>query len=503
MEKVIHKSVKLIVIVLGVLTFLWTVYSFNYLIDIVAYLKFNFSTVMILTIGVGCYILSKIFKINNFAFLYHYKYRIMVILLLVQILFIFLTSAQAGADTTGVFESVQGISSPEYFSAFTNNYLYGLYVKGIISVFGVSYAILVQEIINILLLDIVILIVPAALSRYISEQAAYKSFLFLLLTLGINPTIISTYTDYLSIFTASLIFCFCLKFVNTKLKLYESLLFGMIFSIGVQIRVTSFIFIIGLAVVEILNLFMNKSNIRKLSYYKLLSIVIIIIGFAIPTMLANFAKANQVVHYTSGQTKPLLYFLDLGLTSTGSNHFELPAEVLQYGPSTEKINKIVKNDLKKRLSHYDIKMALYKFQKGYEAGDFGWQAERVVDEKKLVRNNMTREFIDSKFGKFIRKNIFPIDQTYLTYELLLQITYIVVIMESLLALINIAFTDLERDKTAMYILITLLGMFLYFGLFEFGRSRYLLSFWPMIVSVSTIPYLKMKNRGSRLELKVG
>ncbi len=494
MTKTVNIFLKLIVIILCSLVLLWTVCSFDYLIDMVTTLKFNSFIITIFIMSIVCYIMPKIFKINSYKLFYQYRYSIMAVLLITQILFVLMTSALAVADTTGVFESVQGISAPEYFSAYTNNYLYGMYVKGIISIFGANYAVLVQEIINILLLDATLLIVPTFLSRYISEKSGYKSFVFLLLTLGINQTIVSTYTDYLSIFTASMIFCFCIKFVNTKLKLYELLLFGMVISIGIQFRATSFIFIIGLVVVEVLALFMGKVKTRKVNYSKLFSIAIIIIGFTIPTGLSSLAKANQVVHYTPGQTKSLLYYLDLGLTSTGNNAYELPLGQLQYGVSSEKINDVVKKDLKQRVKKYTAALAFRKFKQGYQAGDFGWQFERVITEDRLVRNNITRGFIESKAGKFVRKQTFALNHKFLNYGVLLQITYIIVILEVLFALINIGIVNLERDKTVMYILVTLFGMFLYFGLFELGRSRYLFSFWPLIVSVSTIPYLKKTRR---------
>jgi hypothetical protein len=214
----------------------------------------------------------------------------------------------------------------------------------------------------------------------------------------------------------------------------------------------------------------------------------------------NEAKSRQIIHYTKGQTKPLLYYLDLGLTSTGSNHYELPIEVLQYGISTEKMNEVVKKDLKKRLSTYHVGIALNKFKRGYEAGDFGWQAERVISEKKLVRNSITKRFIDSHLGQVVRQHIFSIDGSHKNaYSLILQVTYLMVIFEGLLALINLIVKNIEMDKISMYLLITIFGMFLYFALFEFGRSRYLISFWPLIVSLSAIPYLKTK--GSKVEVK--
>lgn len=187
--------------------------------------------------------------------------------------------------------------------------------------------------------------------------------------------------------------------------------------------------------------------------------------------------------------------MDLGLTSTGSNHFELPSEVLQYGLPSSKINEVVKKDLRNRFKNYNVKIALNKFRLGYEAGDFGWQAERVINEKNLVRNKITKSFIDSHIGEKVRKYIFPIDKTHLKYSLLLQLTYLVIILNSLLVLINISISNIELDRVSMYILITVFGMFLYFMLFEFGRSRYLISFWPMIVGLSILPKSKNQKKG--------
>lgn len=495
MRKPIHIFLKIIAIICSVLFFSWTVYAINYLVDIITYIRINWMTIVILIIFLVCYGISRIKRFNIFELLYKRRYLIIIFLAICQVVFILLASAQAGADTTGVFENVQGIGSPEYFSAFTNNYFYGLYVKVIISVVSPQYAILVQELINILLLDLVILFVPMHFSIYISKSASHKSFVFLLLTLGINPTFISTYTDYLSLFTASLIFCFSIKILHTRLNLYESLFFGIIISIGSQIRITSLIFIIGLVIAVLLNFIKNRPNFRHISSKKILSIVIIILGFSVANFTTNYVKSKKVIPYTENQTKTLLYYLDLGLTSTGSNHFELPSEVLQYGLPSSKINEVVKKDLRNRFKNYNVKIALNKFRLGYEAGDFGWQTERVINEKNLVRNKITKSFIDSHIGEKVRKYIFPIDKTHRKYSLLLQLTYLVIILNSLLVLINISINNIELDRVSMYILITVFGMFLYFMLFEFGRSRYLISFWPMIVGLSILPKSKNQKKG--------
>jgi hypothetical protein len=277
LRRTVDLFLKLLAIICALLFFLWSVFALNY----VTYFKLSWETVLIAVIGIVGYGLLKIKRFKIFELLYKWRYLIIVVLVICQLGFVLLASGLAGADTTGVFESVQGISAPEYFSPFTNNYLYGLYVKGIIAIVGPHYAILAQEIINIVMLDSVLLFVPRCLGRYVSKDAAYKSFLLLVLTVGINPTILSTYTDYLSLFTASLIFCLSLKIMRTRLKLYELLVFGMVIAIGSEIRVTSLIFVIGLVMVVSLNYFRGLPNLKKLHLPTCLAIGMIILGFSI------------------------------------------------------------------------------------------------------------------------------------------------------------------------------------------------------------------------------
>lgn len=493
MKQVINIFLKILAIICCVLFFMWAVFSLNYLVDMVTFVKLGWKLVASFIFILCCFILPKIFKVDGYRFIYKYRYWLIGILFICQVIFVLFTSALAKADTTAIFNNVQGLSDPDYFSAYTNNYLYGLYVKGIIYVFGVSYAVLAQELINIICLDIIILLIPFCLGKILSKKAAQKSFVLLVLTLGINPTIISTYTDYLSIITAGLIFYFCTKYLNSPLTIYELFLFGIVISVGSQIRATSAIFIIGLLVTLVLIFIRKPSVVKGVSKYTFLSVLIIAIGFSIPTLLVKYAKSSQVVHYTPGQTKSLLYYLDLGLTSTGGNHLELPLAEMPYGTSSERINEVVKKDIKVRVKKYNVSTALRKFKQGYEAGDFGWQAERVIEEQNLVRNNITSKFIDSNIGRYVRKITIPIDQTYLRYSVILQIFYIIVILEVILSLVNISVGTVKIDKTIMYMLVTIFGMFLYYSLFEFGRSRYLFSFWPLIVSLATISSLMVKE----------
>lgn len=484
MKKVYQLCIKTVVIISIIMFLAWLFYSVNYLTTMLGYLKFDYITFITIVTVIFCYLINK--RINIYTWIFHQKKIIIAILFLYQTFIVLHTSSQAGADTTGVIESILGIKSPEYFSAFTNNYLYGLYVKVIFSVVGPNYAILVQEMINIFLINIIIIMVPKYLSLYISENSAKKSFVFLFLTLGLNPTIISTYTDYLSIFSVSVVFCISLKLLKVKLSIAELFLYGIMVSIAFQIRATSFIFVIGLVVSGVIFLLKDKPKSKILSPYKIFTLLVVMVDFIIPNLCINYAKSKQVIHYTPNQTKPLLYYLDLGLTSTGSNHFELPATVLQYGISKTEINEVIKNDLKSRLKDYNIDKALNKFKLGYEAGDFGWQAERVINDKKLVRNNITTRFINSKLGKNIQKQLFPVDKTYLRYTLILQVFYIIVVWKVVISLFNILIGRILVEKATIYMLVTVVGMFLYFALFEFGRSRYLISFWPLIITLSTL-----------------
>ncbi|MCJ1996248.1 hypothetical protein GYN67_06065 [Lactococcus piscium] len=424
-------------------------------------------------------------------FFYRYWYMTILFVFSYQVVIIISNSALVTGDTTAIIENIRGISNHNYFSAFPNNFIYGLYVKVVYQVFGMKYLILFQELVNIVILDISIVLLSKTIGKYLNQRIAGIYFILSIGLIGLHPQFLSTYTDSWSYFTSTFVCLIVIKLLAGKVKVYDYISLCFFVGLGYIIRPTIIIYLLALVFVLILRMIISYDKQTSIRVIK--GILSGVLGILIFTCAISVVKTTNTLEFKNGYAKSLSYFFDLGLTSTGAAHAELPAKALDVNSPDYVIEPLIARDIKIRLRHYSLQQTVTKFKIAFQEGNLGWRIEQPLSYVKLQKNNVTSKFIESKIGKKIRNYIFFQGSNFTNLDLFLQIIWIAMIYGIIVRVLGII---KENDFTSINLFLTLVGLgaFIYLLLFEAGRSRYLLSFLPILILLSAFGYHPVKEK---------
>ena len=232
------------------------------------------------------------------ALVYRYRYLTILALLIYQLVIILSNSVLVYGDTTAIIANIQHLGDNNYFSAFPNNLLYGLYVKGLYHLVGMKYLVLVQELINIFILDISIVAFSKNIEKNFDRQIAAIYFILSVSLIGLHPQFLSTYTDYWSYFTATFVCITSIKIIvgNVKLKDYISL--AIFIGLGYLIRPTIMIYAIALAFALLLRVMLSSD--KQITVKVIKGLLTMAIGLVIFTGVMSVVKKTDILTYKSG-----------------------------------------------------------------------------------------------------------------------------------------------------------------------------------------------------------
>ena len=349
--------------------------------------------------------------------------------------------------------------------------------------------------INIFILDISIVAFSKNIEKNFDRQIAAIYFILSVSLIGLHPQFLSTYTDYWSYFTATFVCIISIKIIvgNVKLKDYISL--AIFIGLGYLIRPTIMIYAIALAFALLLRVMLSSD--KQITDKVIKGLLTMAIGLVIFTGVMSVVKKTDILTYRSGYDKNLAYFFDLGLTSTGAAHIELPPEALDQNNPDEVVEPLIAKDIKARLKHYSLKQAVTKFKIAFQEGNLGWRIEQPLSVLKFQKNQVTSKFIDSKFGQKIRSYLFFQGNNFANLDFFLQIIWIVIIYGIIYQLFSVIKGN-NFSMIQLFLALSILGAFMYLMLFEAGRSRYLISFLPVLSLMSAFGYqAKEENSESK------
>jgi fatty acid desaturase len=109
---------------------------------------------------------------------------------------------------------------------------------------------------------------------------------------------------------------------------------------------------------------------------------------------------------------------------------------------------------------------------------------------KFQKNKVTSGFIDSRLGKKIRTYLFFQGNNFANLDFFLQTMWIVIIFGIIYQLFS-AIKGSNFSMIQFFLALSILGAFMYLMLFEAGRSRYLISFLPVLSLMSAFGYQTM------------
>ena len=429
------------------------------------------------------------------ALVYRYRYLSFFALLIYQLVIILSNSVLVYGDTTAIISNIRGQDASNYFSAFPNNLLYGLYVKGLYHLVSMKYLVLIQELINVLVLDISILVFANTIDKNFGRRLAAIYFTLSILLIGIHPQFLSTYSDYWSYFTATFVCITIIKMIVGEVKLSDYISLVFFIGLGYMVRPTIVIYVIALSFALLFRVILKFD--RQVTVKVTKGLLVLVIGLVVSMCMLTAIKKANIFTFKSGYDKNIAYFFDLGLTSTGATHAELPAKALDINSPDEVVEPLIKKDIKVRLQHYQLKQLFTKFKIAFQEGNLGWRIEQPLSVLKFQKNQVTSKFIDSKFGQKIRSYLFFQGNNFANLDFFLQIIWIVIIYGIIYQLFSVIKGN-NFSMIQLFLALSILGAFMYLMLFEAGRSRYLISFLPVLSLMSAFGYqAKEENSESK------
>lgn len=374
----------------------------------------------------------------------------------------------------------EALNSPKsaafYFSTYSNNLLLLLMQHKLITQYGLSY-INVQQI-TIFLVDISGLI-NILLVRLINKKYFKRAVMIHLFWLLLFPMIIIPYSDaWVLPFVSSYIFCFYVV-RYCKLKFNIKILFVLLGSITVvgayYIKPSSIIPVIAIVIMEVLN-GMRMGPLYKTSNRKLIVSYILCLFLIITSFLMIKGKINnqKYIEINSSDAMPAIHFVAMGMQGNGGYNQTLVNEMLaQKNKKQREIisQKIIRKTLKKYGFWGYVKFLLMK--QGYNTSDgtFGWLKEG---------NFLTGKYShSSEMARNIQNFIYPSGKNLPVFNYCAQVFWIVLLL-FLLADYSV------EDNFKQTLKLSLVGGWVFLLLFEGGRSRYLIQFLPIILTLASI-----------------
>ena len=373
-----------------------------------------------------------------------------------------------------------------YFSKYTNQIpllIFTYFFTKIGSIFGCTNVVLMGTIFNALFMAIMVFFIYLTGKELKDEK---KGLLALIFTV-INP-IFYLYSSYFYTDTLCMPFAIiglylaikCIKADNIKKKILFGILSGLIFFIGLKIRIVVVILLIAILALILI----NKEIKHKLKIYLalLIGLAVGLLGFKV---IYNYFDINL----NSNEAFPITHWLMMGLNEEHTGGYNGNDHDLTFNEETYEEKKEANiEEIKTRLKELGpiglIKLEGAKIARTWSSGNYGVYAK--------LNNTSDGTGIYEYLGGYGNTNIF------LKYSLQILKTYI-----SCMILLGLITRFRKKDTTYHYediIYIALFGAILFYILWE-AAQRYSLSFLPWMIIPLGLIYERISKTEEDLSKK--
>lgn len=339
--------------------------------------------------------------------------------------------------------------------------------------------------------------VVLGIASYIATKKAVpviiSGFLFLAIC-GISPWTIIPYTDSFTILFPILVICLYIIYTRTESNL-KYILIPFIEILGIAggiLKVTNYIVLFAIVLVEIARCFFDI----KKKWKALIVIVMLCVGMFFSQKMMNdkFIKDTGLeVNDAVSVGWPHYFYMGVMEDSTGSYNSQAVSILGNYETKRERQKdelRLAGEIIKGRSFSQNAYFALRKMVMTYNDGSFSWNAEGAM------RKTEYKSISESRFKPAMRDFFWSGGKklkAFLTYSQWIWIFMLVGVPGAFFA-----GNELIRRKkdNALWLgaaFLSLLGLFIFLLLFE-TRARYLISYLPLYILVSTLGYQKMAER---------
>lgn len=373
-----------------------------------------------------------------------------------------------------------------YFSKYTNQVpllIFAYFFTKIGSIFGCTNVVLMGTIFNALFMSIMAFFIYLTGKELKDEKTGLLALIFTV----INP-IFYLYSSYFYTDTLCMPFAViglylaikCIKTDSIKKKILFGILSGLIFFIGLKIRIVVVILLIAILALILI----NKEIKHKLKIYfaLLIGLVVGLLGFKV-------AYSFFDINLNPNEAFPITHWLMMGLNEehtggyNGSDH-DLTFNEKTYEEKKEANIEEIKTRLKELGPIGLIKLEGAKIARTWSSGNYGVYAK--------LNNTSDGVGIYEYLGGYGNTNIF------LKYSLQILKTYI-----SFMILLGLVTRFRKKSDTYHYediIYIALFGAILFYILWE-SAQRYSLSFLPWMIIPLGLIYERINKKEEDLSKK--
>ena len=373
-----------------------------------------------------------------------------------------------------------------YFSKYTNQVpllIFAYFFTKIGSIFGCTNVVLMGTIFNALFMSIMAFFIYLTGKELKDEKTGLLALIFTV----INP-IFYLYSSYFYTDTLCMPFAViglylaikCIKTDSIKKKILFGILSGLIFFIGLKVRIVVVILLIAILALILI----NKEIKHKLKMYfaLLIGLVVGLLGFKV-------AYSFFDINLNPNEAFPITHWLMMGLNEehtggyNGSDH-DLTFNEKTYEEKKEANIEEIKTRLKELGPIGLIKLEGAKIARTWSSGNYGVYAK--------LNNTSDGVGIYEYLGGYGNTNIF------LKYSLQILKTYI-----SFMILLGLVTRFRKKSDTYHYediIYIALFGAILFYILWE-SAQRYSLSFLPWMIIPLGLIYERINKKEEDLSKK--
>lgn len=491
MNKFLSISYKVIIAILIVLFSYITLVSAFYGLD-----QILFPIIVIIGTIITFFLFKFIYKQIQKLF----SKKIKIIAIIISILFFIglllvglLLPISSVTDLSHIIEYVNRMFSLDsltitgsYFSKYTNQVpllIFAYFFTKIGSIFGCTNVVLMGTIFNALFMSIMAFFIYLTGKELKDEKTGLLALIFTV----INP-IFYLYSSYFYTDTLCMPFAViglylaikCIKTDSIKKKILFGILSGLIFFIGLKVRIVVVILLIAILALILI----NKEIKHKLKIY-----FVLLIGLVVGLLGFKVAYSFFDINLNPNEAFPITHWLMMGLNEehtggyNGSDH-DLTFNEKTYEEKKEANIEEIKTRLKELGPIGLIKLEGAKIARTWSSGNYGVYAK--------LNNTSDGVGIYEYLGGYGNTNIF------LKYSLQILKTYI-----SFMILLGLVTRFRKKSDTYHYediIYIALFGAILFYILWE-SAQRYSLSFLPWMIIPLGLIYERINKKEEDLSKK--
>ncbi len=420
-----------------------------------------------------------------------------VIFICLQLLVLYFAKNSPGWDWKVVYDSAQNFAignydniDYNYFSTFPNN-KYLFVIEAILftilnKLHLLNYSLLATHILNLIFVFIAFVLTILTVKKLFGNKNSLFAMILMLLSSAFYLYLPVFYTDTLALpIPIAILYCYLniRDMENGRKKIFLALLIGFLSVIGIKIKFTTIIVLIGI-IINLIFRHQFRKNIKTLGII-MLTIICFLFSLRIAENNVSFFKATQ------NGALPYSHWIMMGM-------YEYPSDVknknfigvynkdlYEYTYSLKTRENMIDGHIKKikeKLSDYKVWGYLdFLYRKAlFTWGDGTYHGSRTIAENRIMDRNIVQEVVCPD-GKYF--NIYYIKDTALIIFL-----YFSLVVGALAAIIK-----KRNDYTVIYI--TLFGLIIFLSLWE-SSARYLVHYVPILIvaSIPGISFLTEKLR---------